>query len=156
MSRYCLLDCEDAEKWKGHEQVHRICSITPNDTQPQQYYTSVLDGAWDVFTVRAPPQPPNASLTTSTQCYTGSLPPLDTLRDYNAVFITGSHYSVYERRAWISQLKAYLRLAIHGRRVPVKFIGICFGCQVLADALGGKVGPNPDGTFVCKGRPCEE
>lgn len=85
------------------------------------------------------------------QCYTGALPPLDTLRDYDAVFITGSHYSVYERRAWISQLKAYLRLAILGRRVPVKFIGICFGCQVLADALGGRVGANPDGAFVCKG-----
>lgn len=89
--------------------------------------------------------------TTPLQCYTGALPALDTLRDYDAVFITGSHYSVYERRAWISQLKAYLRLAILGRRVPVKFIGICFGCQVLADALGGQVGPNPDAGFVCKG-----
>ncbi len=33
----------------------------------------------------------------------------------------------------------------------MKLVGLCFGCQLLAEALGGRVGPNTDGAFVLKG-----
>jgi len=50
--------------------------------------------------------------------------------------ITGSRSGAYENEPWIPPLEAFLRdcLAAH---VPV--VGICFGHQILAQAMGGKV-----------------
>ncbi len=50
--------------------------------------------------------------------------------------ITGSRYSAYEPHEWIAPLEEFLRQA-YGAGVPV--IGVCFGHQILAQALGGKV-----------------
>ena len=50
--------------------------------------------------------------------------------------ITGSRHGVYEDHAWIEPLKAFLRQA-HAARAPIA--GVCFGHQILAEALGGKV-----------------
>ncbi|NNU79634.1 C26 family cysteine hydrolase domain-containing family [Halovulum dunhuangense] len=49
--------------------------------------------------------------------------------------VTGSRHGVYEDHPWIEPLKAFLRAAIEGR-VPV--VGVCFGHQILAEALGGR------------------
>jgi GMP synthase-like glutamine amidotransferase len=59
------------------------------------------------------------------------------LRDFDAVVSLGSDTSV-ERGAepWIAAEIAFLRQA-HGRGVPL--LGICFGGQALAAALGGSV-----------------
>ena len=50
--------------------------------------------------------------------------------------ITGSRSGAYEDEPWIPPLEAFLRdsLAAH---IPV--VGICFGHQILAQAMGGKV-----------------
>ena len=48
---------------------------------------------------------------------------------------TGSRYSVYEDRPWINALERYVREA---RDASDPFVGICFGHQVLAQALGGE------------------
>ena len=50
--------------------------------------------------------------------------------------ITGSRFGVYEDHPWIAPLEAFLRAA-YAAAVPM--VGICFGHQVLAQALGGKV-----------------
>ncbi len=50
--------------------------------------------------------------------------------------ITGSRYGVYEDHDWIPPLEDFLRRA-YARSVPI--VGICFGHQILAQALGGKV-----------------
>jgi GMP synthase-like glutamine amidotransferase len=50
--------------------------------------------------------------------------------------ITGSKHGVYEDHPWIEPLKDFLRAA-HAAKVPM--VGICFGHQILAEALGGKV-----------------
>ena len=50
--------------------------------------------------------------------------------------ITGSKFGAYEDHDWIPKLEAFLRNA-YDARVPV--VGICFGHQILAQALGGKV-----------------
>ncbi len=50
--------------------------------------------------------------------------------------ITGSRFGAYEDHPWIPPLEAFLRDA-YDAAVPI--VGICFGHQILAQALGGKV-----------------
>ncbi|MEO0912309.1 MAG: type 1 glutamine amidotransferase [Pseudomonadota bacterium] len=50
--------------------------------------------------------------------------------------VTGSRHGAYDDLPWIAPLKEFLRAAV-AARVPV--IGVCFGHQVLAEALGGRV-----------------
>jgi len=50
--------------------------------------------------------------------------------------ITGSKHGVYEDHAWIPPLEELIR-AIHAKGLPL--VGICFGHQIIAQALGGKV-----------------
>ena len=60
----------------------------------------------------------------------------------DAWLITGSRHGVYERAPWMLATENLLRKAIHDK-VPV--VGICFGHQLLAQALGGKVVKSPKG-----------
>lgn len=56
--------------------------------------------------------------------------------DADAWIITGSRHGVYEDHAWIARLENFLREAF-AAATPI--VGICFGHQILAQALGGKV-----------------
>ena len=60
----------------------------------------------------------------------------DDATDCEAWFITGSKYGVYEDHGWIAPLEAFIRLAYAMNR---KMVGVCFGHQIMAQALGGKV-----------------
>ena len=55
--------------------------------------------------------------------------------DHPAYVITGSSAGVYDGLPWIAPLEAFIRAA-HGR---AKLVGLCFGHQVMAEALGGRV-----------------
>ncbi len=59
--------------------------------------------------------------------------------------ITGSRSGVYEGEPWIAPLEAFLRECL-AAGVPV--VGICFGHQILAQAMGGKVEKSPKGWGV--------
>ena len=59
--------------------------------------------------------------------------------------ITGSRHGAYEDHAWIPPLEDLIR-AIHAANLPM--VGICFGHQIIAQALGGKVVKHPDGWRV--------
>jgi GMP synthase-like glutamine amidotransferase len=61
-------------------------------------------------------------------------PPNDDAAD--GWLITGSRYGVYEDLPWIAPLEDLIR-DIHARQAPM--IGVCFGHQIIAQALGGKV-----------------
>lgn len=50
--------------------------------------------------------------------------------------ITGSKHGAYEDHPWIPPLEDLIR-AIHGTDRPM--VGICFGHQIIAQALGGRV-----------------
>lgn len=62
-----------------------------------------------------------------------ALPDPETLE---AILITGSAYGVYDDVPWMRTLKEWIGFAAE-HQVPM--IGICFGHQVIADALGGDV-----------------
>jgi len=54
----------------------------------------------------------------------------------DAYVITGSPDGAYEQLAWIDTLSQFIRDCYAAN---VKLIGICFGHQILAQALGGRV-----------------
>lgn len=55
--------------------------------------------------------------------------------DHPAYVITGSPAGVYDPLPWIAALQGFIRVA-HGR---ARLVGLCFGHQVMAVALGGQV-----------------
>ena len=61
---------------------------------------------------------------------------------YDAYLITGSAAGTYDDLDWITTLKQLVR-DIHVARKPL--IGICFGHQIIADALGGVSAKSPKG-----------
>jgi GMP synthase-like glutamine amidotransferase len=58
------------------------------------------------------------------------------VHDADAWLITGSRHGVYEDHAWIPRLEGFIRAA---RDAGVPMAGICFGHQIMARALGGRV-----------------
>jgi GMP synthase-like glutamine amidotransferase len=58
-----------------------------------------------------------------------------TLDECDAYLITGSRDSVYDDRQWIRRLMAFVR-ELHAERRTL--IGVCFGHQLIAHALGGE------------------
>lgn len=58
------------------------------------------------------------------------------LQSADVLLITGSAASVYEDKAWIVNLKSIIRRWVQEGK---KLIGICFGHQLVAQALGGDV-----------------
>lgn len=68
-----------------------------------------------------------------------------TLDECDAYITTGSRFSVYDDVPWIHRLKAFVR-ELHDVGKP--YVGICFGHQMLAEALEGRVAKAPTGWGV--------
>ncbi len=67
-----------------------------------------------------------------------AIPALD---GFDALWVMGGPMDVWEEEKypWLRQEKAVIREAVSKRHMP--YLGICLGHQLLADALGGEVGP---------------
>lgn len=61
---------------------------------------------------------------------------------FAGAIVTGSAAMVTERHDWSERSADWLREAAHG---GLPLLGICYGHQLIAHALGGEVGLNPTG-----------
>jgi len=64
---------------------------------------------------------------------------------HRGAVITGSAAMVTERLPWSERTARWAAAAVE-RGLPL--LGICYGHQLLADAFGGEVGPNPAGREI--------
>lgn len=64
--------------------------------------------------------------------------------DADGWLVTGSRHGAYEAHPWIPRLEGFLR----DRYGQDPIVGVCFGHQILAQALGGKVEKFPGGWCV--------
>ena len=67
------------------------------------------------------------------QVQQGELP---LLNECDAYILTGSKAGVYENHAWIEPLSHWI---IAADQAKIKILGVCFGHQLIAQALGGLV-----------------
>ncbi|MHB8211367.1 MAG: type 1 glutamine amidotransferase [Acidithiobacillus sp.] len=75
------------------------------------------------------------------------VPVPDDLADYGALIIMGGPMSVHDtdRYPWLLNEQQIIRRAV-GEELPV--LGHCLGGQLIAQAMGGQVIPNPDGPEI--------
>jgi GMP synthase (glutamine-hydrolysing) len=83
---------------------------------------------------------PDADKPMVIQMHKGEALPL--VEECKGVIVTGSHAMVTENHSWSARLIAWIPMVIR-RNIP--YLGICYGHQLLAKALGGKVGDHPRG-----------
>ena len=67
--------------------------------------------------------------------------PIPDMDGYDALWVMGGPMDTWqvEDNPWLVPEKAAIRDAVQNRKMP--FLGFCLGHQLLADALGGEVGP---------------
>jgi GMP synthase-like glutamine amidotransferase len=64
----------------------------------------------------------------------GEMPP--SIHACDGWLITGSRHGVYDKLTWMAPLEDFIR-ELAAARMPL--IGVCFGHQIIAEALGGEV-----------------
>lgn len=86
-----------------------------------------------MFSAQLAPLLPSATFETVSVVH-GETLPAPASRD--AWLLTGSRHGVYDDLPWIAPLKDFIRAAAGAKR---PMVGVCFGHQIIAEALGGKV-----------------
>jgi len=68
------------------------------------------------------------------RCFEGEFPPVESLSEYSGFVVSGSKFDAHADDEWIEHLRALLA-EVYRRRI--RCLGLCFGHQVSAIALGG-------------------
>lgn len=119
------------------------------------HFSQMFQTVFDLALRTEPSHPISAVDLTIFDGSNGNLPSLDSLADhFDAVLLTGSVSDVWEaeEKPWIQKQIDWVRkLAEMNEEAgqkggkQVRILGSCFGHQLTNAALGGKVGPNPNG-----------
>lgn len=96
-------------------------------------HRAIAGDALDMFTALLTPHAPGIELVPY-DVIGGELP--DSPDACEGWVVPGSRHSVYDDHGWIAKLSAFVRDV---RDAGAPFAGICFGHQLLAHALGGRV-----------------
>lgn len=113
---WCYGALNPAWRWRGAELWQRALEGAVAPTSPRTVFSTI--DATDVDT------------------------PLPAPASFSAAVLTGSPHGVYEPAPWISRLLSYVA-ALAALPHPPRVLGGCFGAQLLAHALGGRVEPAP-------------
>lgn len=105
--------------------------LVPRHGDYPAMFESLIGGAAPDFTFR------------TWQALDGALP--EGVEDCEGWLITGSKHGVYDDLPWIPRLRAFLARA---RAAGRPIVGICFGHQILAQALGGDAAKSERGWGV--------
>lgn len=119
--RFAVLVCEDAEKWGGLERIGK---------RHIDLYQREQDTEWRTF---------NACK--------GDIPSAEDIDKYQGFVVGGSHYSVNDDKEWVKRMEQLI-LSLAKKSPSPRVVGLCFGHQLVAKALGGTVSPNPSGKFI--------
>ena len=122
MSRFCVLNTEKS-----------CISWAPITFKDMFESTLRMDGdSWQVCNV----------------AYGEQLP--SDIKEFQGIIITGSHYNCRDRDSlpWFEEVCELIRHAANYG--SPNFYGGCFGCQMIAHALGGEVDYNPQKQFALK------
>lgn len=120
-NKFCVINCENSKAW--------------NPISFADMFRSGLERPGDIWTI----------------CNLASDEPLpEDIESYQGLVITGSRFNCRDRDTlpWFNDLCELIReSAIRG---SPQIYGGCFGCQIIAHALGGEVDYNPTKRFVFK------
>jgi GMP synthase-like glutamine amidotransferase len=82
--------------------------------------------------------------------YTASIdgfPGPDELKNTKAIIIPGSQIHVYDDHEYLRKAEHFIK-EVHSKYPEIKFLGICFGAQIIAEVYGGKVQSREDGFYA--------
>ena len=121
--RFCIINCENSQAWQP---------LTFSDMFYEGLVRDRDRDKWEVCRI----------------AHGDKLP--DDIDAFNGIVITGSHFNCRDRDTlpWFEDLCCIIKRAA-ASGTP-KIYGGCFGCQVIAAALGGEVDYNPSERFILK------